>query len=250
MRVQDKVALVTGSGKGIGAAIAERLAEEGADIIINDVDLETANATAEKIRGMGRRSIALKADVSKLAQVQEMVDEANKQMGRIDILVNNAGIFRDKSIFRMTEEDFDLVLNINLKGYWNNIKAVLPGMRERKYGKVVNISSRAYLGNPGQSNYSASKAGVVGMTRALGLELGKFNININAVAPGAVMTDLLRDAGQEAIDRMLANTPMGRIGEGKDVANAVLYFASDESSYVQGQTLLVCGGRSLTSGSL
>jgi NAD(P)-dependent dehydrogenase (short-subunit alcohol dehydrogenase family) len=244
------VALVTGSGKGIGAAIAERLAEEGADIVINDIDPKTAEGTAEKIRGMGRRAIVLQADVSKFQPVQEMVEEATKQMGRIDILVNNAGIFRDKSILRMTEEDFDLVLAINLKGYWNNIKAVVPGMRERKYGKIVNISSRAYLGNPGQSNYSASKAGVVGLTRALGLELGKFNININAVAPGAVMTDLLKDAGQDAIDRMLANTPMGRIGEGRDIANAVLYFASDESSYVQGQTLLVCGGRSLTSGSL
>jgi NAD(P)-dependent dehydrogenase (short-subunit alcohol dehydrogenase family) len=250
VRVADKVALVTGSGKGIGEAIAQRLAEEGADVIINDIDQATAEQAADGIRAKGRRSMTVIGDVSNFEQVQSMVEQANAEFGRIDILVNNAGIFIDKSIFRMEPRDFERVLQINLFGGWNFIKNVLPGMRERRYGKIVNIASRAMLGNPGQSNYSASKAGLVGMTRALALELGKFNINVNAVAPGAIMTDLLRQTSEENIQRMLANTPLGRIGDPGDVANAVLFFASDESSYVTGQTLIVCGGRSLGASNL
>ncbi len=246
MRVAGKVALVTGSGRGIGEAIATRLAEEGADVIINDVDADVANETSERIKSLGRRSAAIVADVSNYESVQGLVQKGIEQLGQIDILVNNAGIFRDASIFRMTEEDFDRVIAINLKGYWNLIKHVAPGFRERRYGKIVNIASRAMLGNPGQSNYSASKAGIVGMTRALALELGKFNINVNAVAPGAVMTDLLRRTSEENIQRMLANTPLGRIGDPVDVANAVLFLASDEASYITGQTLIVCGGRSVS----
>lgn len=250
MRVADKVALVTGAGKGIGEAIALRLAEEGADVVVNDIDRGSAEATAEAVRGKGRRATVAIGDVSKFDEVQAMVDEATNALGRIDILVNNAGIFIDKSIFRMEPQDFERVLRINLFGPWNFIKCVVPGMRERRYGKIVNISSRAMLGNPGQSNYSASKAGLVGMTRALALELGKFNINVNAVAPGAVMTDLLRQTSEENIQRMLANTPLGRIGDPVDIANAVLFLASDEASYITGQTLIVCGGRSLGASNL
>lgn len=250
MRVADKVALVTGAGKGIGEAIALRLAEEGADVVVNDIDRGSAEATAEAVRAKGRRATVAIGDVSKFDEVQAMVDEATNALGRIDILVNNAGIFIDKSIFRMEPQDFERVLRINLFGPWNFIKCVVPGMRERRYGKIVNISSRAMLGNPGQSNYSASKAGLVGMTRALALELGKFNINVNAVAPGAVMTDLLRQTSEENIQRMLANTPLGRIGDPVDIANAVLFLASDEASYITGQTLIVCGGRSLGASNL
>ncbi|MFN8532961.1 MAG: glucose 1-dehydrogenase [Dehalococcoidia bacterium] len=250
MRVGEKVALVTGAGKGIGEAIAQRLAEEGADIVINDIDQATAETAAEAIRAKGRRASVVIGDVSNFESVQSMVEQAIGQMGQIDILVNNAGIFIDKSIFRMEPRDFERVLQINLFGAWNFIKSVLPGMRERRYGKIVNISSRAMLGNPGQSNYSASKAGLVGMTRALALELGKFNINVNAVAPGAVMTDLLRQTSEENIQRMLANTPLGRIGDPRDIANAVLFLASEEASYMTGQTLIVCGGRSLGASNL
>jgi 3-oxoacyl-[acyl-carrier protein] reductase len=250
VRVGEKVALVTGAGKGIGEAIALRLAEEGADVVVNDIDRATAEATAEAVRAKGRRAAIAIGDVSKFDQVQAMVEGALSELGRIDILVNNAGIFIDKSIFRMEPSDFERVLQINLFGAWNFIKCVVPGMRERRSGKIVNISSRAMLGNPGQSNYSASKAGLVGMTRALALELGKFNINVNAVAPGAVMTDLLRQTSEENIQRMLANTPLGRIGEPRDIANAVLFLASEEASYITGQTLIVCGGRSLGASNL
>ncbi|MCS7003414.1 MAG: SDR family oxidoreductase [Dehalococcoidia bacterium] len=250
MRLANKVALVTGAGRGIGAAIAERLAAEGADVIINDIDHATAEAEAAKVRDLGRRAVAVVGDVSKLADAQRIVATGVEQIGPIDILVNNAGIFRDKSILRMEEIDFDLVIAVNLKGPWNLIKTVVPSMRERKTGKIINIASRAMLGNPGQSNYSASKAGLVGMTRALALELGKFNINVNAVAPGAIWTDLLRQTSEENIQRMLANTPLGRIGNPEDVANAVAFFASEESSYITGQTLIVCGGRSLGASNL
>ncbi|GIW10509.1 MAG: beta-ketoacyl-ACP reductase [Dehalococcoidia bacterium] len=250
VRVGGRVALVTGAGKGIGEAIARRLAEEGADVAVNDLDAGLAEQSAELVRSLGRRSCVLVGDVSDFATVQQLVEQAISDLGRIDILVNNAGIFIDKSIFRMEPADFEKVLRVNLFGAWNFIKCVVPGMRERRYGKIVNISSRAMLGNPGQSNYSASKAGLVGMTRALALELGKFNINVNAVAPGAVMTDLLRQTSEENIQRMLANTPLGRLGEPVDIANAVLFLASDEASYITGQTLIVCGGRSLGASNL
>ncbi|MCS6803135.1 MAG: SDR family NAD(P)-dependent oxidoreductase [Chloroflexota bacterium] len=250
MRVGDKVALVTGAGKGIGEAIALRLAEEGADVVVNDIDRASAEKTAAAVRAKGRRALVAIGDVANFEDVRAVVDQALGELGRVDILVNNAGIFIDKSIFRMEPQDFERVLRINLFGAWNFIKCVVPGMRERRYGKIVNISSRAMLGNPGQSNYSASKAGLVGMTRALALELGKFNINVNAVAPGAVMTDLLRQTSEENIQRMLANTPLGRIGEPIDIANAVLFLASDEASYITGQTLIVCGGRSLGASNL
>lgn len=250
MRVADKVALVTGGGKGIGEAIALRLAEDGADIAIADVVLENAEETAEKVRALGRKAVALKANVMSLEEVTGVVEKVNSDLGPIDILVNNAGIFRDKSIFRMTEEDFDLVIGVNLKGAWNGIKAVTPTMRERRTGKIVSISSRAMLGNPGQANYSASKAGIVGMTRALALELGKFNINVNAVAPGAIWTDLLRQTSEDNIAKMLANTPLQKIGEPRDVGNAVLFLASEEANYITGQTLIVCGGRSVAASNL
>lgn len=245
MRVKDKVAVVTGAGRGLGEAAAVRLAEEGAKVVASDVDEAGARQTAEKIQATGRESIAVKTDVSLRQDAESLMEAAIKAFGRIDILINNAGITRDTSIRKMTEEDWDQVLNINLKGSFNCAQFAARQMIEQKYGKIINISSRAYLGNPGQANYSSSKAGILGLTRSLALELGRYNINVNAIAPGMIRTPGVTSLGhfEKIVERAIQSTPLGRIGEPIDVAHVVLFLASDESCYITGDVIHVTGGR-------
>ena len=245
MRLKDRVAIVTGAARGLGEAIALRFAEEGAQLVLCDVDVENAQRTAQKVKDLGRQAFALKVDVSKYSEVQGLVDEALRQFKRVDILVNNAGITRDAQIKNMTEEMWDLVVDVNLKGAFNGCKAVYKPMSEQKYGKIVSLSSRAYLGNFGQVNYSASKAGIVGLTRTLALEFARFNANVNAIAPSMVETDIVKTVPKEVFDRIVANIPFKRIGQPREIANVALFLASDEASYVTGQTIIVCGGRSI-----
>jgi len=238
-----KVALVTGGAQGIGKAIALLLAKNGADVAISDINLEKAQETANEIQGMGQRSLALKANVADLKEVEQMVEAIVQQLGRIDILVNNAGITRDRLILRMTEEDWDAVLNVNLKGTFNCTKAAIRYMSKQKSGKVVSIASvTGEMGNAGQANYGASKAGVIGFTKTIAREFAARGINVNAIAPGYIqtaMTDAVPDKAKEMLKQMI---PMERLGQPEDVAEAVLFLVTERSSYITGQVLNVNGG--------
>ncbi len=243
MELEGKVALVTGSAQGIGRAIALLLARHGADVVISDINLEKAQETAKEIQHLGRRSLAIKVNVADLHDVEQMVGNILEAFGRIDILVNNAGITRDRLILRMTEEDWDAVLNVNLKGTFNCTKAVIRQMAKQRSGKIVSIASvSGEMGNPGQANYSASKAGVIGFTKTIAREFASRGINVNAIAPGFIqtaMTDAIPDKSKEALIQMI---PMERLGQPEDVAEAVLFLVSERSSYITGQVLNVNGG--------
>lgn len=244
MNLNDKVAVVTGAAQGIGRAIVETLARRGADVVVADLNVEKAEATAKEIAAdTGRRAIAVQVDVANSASAKDMVDRAIAEFGRIDILVNNAGITRDNLIMRMKEDDWDLVLNVNLKGAFNCAKAAIRPMMKQHYGRIVNITSVSGLaGQAGQTNYSSSKAGLIGFTKALAKEVGSRNITVNAVAPGFIETDLTADLPQELRDMALQMTPVGRFGKPEDVANAVAFLVADESSFITGQVLSVDGG--------
>jgi 3-oxoacyl-[acyl-carrier protein] reductase len=237
------VALVTGAAQGIGKAISLLLAKHGADIVVSDILLEKATETAKEIETMGRKAMAVRVDVSKLQDVDQMVDAILKQFGKIDILVNNAGITRDKLILRMSEEDWDAVLNVNLKGTFNCTRAVVRHMAKQRYGKIVSIASvTGEMGNAGQVNYAASKAGVIGLTKTIAREFAQRGINVNAIAPGYIqtpMTDVLSDKVKEDLKRLI---PLDRLGQPGDVAEAVLFLVSDRSSYITGHVLNVNGG--------
>ncbi len=242
--LKGKVAIITGSGRGIGKAIAMKLAENGADIVINDIPgSDYADDTKKEIEALGVRAIVVRGDVRKTEDVENLVKETMNAFGKIDILVNNAGITRDGLMLRMSEEDWDMVLDINLKGAFNCIKAVARPMMKQRCGSIINIASVVgVMGNAGQANYTASKAGLIGLTKTVAKEFSSRNIRANAVAPGFIeshMTDVLTE---EVKNQYFDAIPLSRFGKVEDVAKAVLFLASDLSSYITGQTINVDGG--------
>ena len=246
MRLKDKVAIVTGSGRGIGEGIVMRFAEEGAKIIVNDVNEADAKAVVEKIRAKGGQAIAVLGSVADRAVVQKMVDTAVAEFGTLDIIVNNAGITRDVMLHKMTDDQWKAVIDVNLTGVYYGIQCAGRVMREKKYGKIINISSTSALGNAGQLNYSASKAGVIGMTKTAAKELGPKNVNVNAIAPGMIWTDMMKGMPPDVLqqmDMMLPFiVPLNRKGSPQDIANLALFLASDESSFITGQIIFCDGG--------
>jgi NAD(P)-dependent dehydrogenase (short-subunit alcohol dehydrogenase family) len=245
VRLESKVALVTGAGRGIGAATARRFAREGAIVAVNDVGGSELERLTGELGATGARSLAIPGDVSRKAEVERIVAEATRALGRIDILVNNAGINRDAMAARMSEEQWDAVLAVNLKGTFLCAQAVLPGMRERGWGRVINTSSVGALGNVGQANYAASKAGVIGLTKTLALEYAKFGVTVNCVAPGAVMTPMLAGVPEAIREKIVAQIPVGRIAQPDEIAGVHVFLASHEAAFITGQTLFVDGGMSV-----
>jgi len=243
MALKSMVALVTGAGRGLGREIALALAKEGADIVVNDVDLKNAEEVAGEVISLGRRAVFSNASVSSREQVELMFKEIREVFGRLDILVNNAGITRDGLLMTMQEEQWDLVMDVNLKGVFNCCQHAAKMMSEQNFGKIVNLSSIAgQMGNMGQINYSASKAGVIGMTKTLAKELARYNINVNAVAPGIIQTPMTETIPEKVMDSMLKQIPFRRIGQPKDIANLVKFLVSEDSEYVTGQVIACNGG--------
>ena len=248
MDFADKVAVVTGSSRGIGRAIALRLAAGGAKMVINYRSSEAAaDEVVEHIRSNGGEAIAVQGDVSVVAEAQALIDTAKKTFNRIDILVNNAGTTRDTLLVRMSEDDWDVVIDTNLKGTFNCIKAVSRQMMRQRYGRIVIITSVAGIaGNAGQANYASAKAGLIGLTKTVAKELGGRGITCNAVAPGLVPTDLTASVPEDLAKLAVERTPLGRTGTPEDMAAAVAFLASDEASFITGQILAVDGGLSIS----
>ena len=246
MRLKDKVAIVTGSGRGIGEGIVLRFAEEGAKIIVNDVNEQDAKNVVDQVKAKGGQAVAVIGSVSDRATVQKMVDTAVKEFGTLDIIVNNAGITRDSILHKMTDDQWNSVIDVNLTGVYLGIQCAARIMREKGYGKIINISSTSALGNIGQLNYSASKAGVIGMTKTAAKELGAKGVNVNAIAPGMIWTDMMKNMPPETLkqmDMMLPFiVPLNRKGSPQDIANLALFLASDESSFITGQVIFCDGG--------
>ena len=242
--LKGKCALVTGASRGIGKAIALKLASLGANLVLNYRSSEQEALEVEKqVKDMGVDAISIKGDISKLEDVETLVSTAKEKFGAIDIMVNNAGITKDTLILRMKEEDFDTVIDVNLKGVFNCLKTITPVMVRQKYGKIINLSSVVGIsGNAGQVNYSASKAGVIGMTKSLAKEVGSRGINVNAVAPGFIETDMTDVLGDKYKDEIKNNIPLKKLGKPEDVANVVAFLASENSDYITGQVIHVDGG--------
>ena len=241
--LSGKTALVTGGGRGIGKAIVLELAAQGADVVVSDIDAEIAEKTAVEAAGLGVRTAAVKADVSRAEDAEAMVQSAIGKMGRIDILVNNAGVTRDNLLMRMDEKDWDLVLLVNLKGAFLCTRAVSRPMMKQRSGKIVNIASVVGLmGNAGQANYAASKAGLIGLTKSVAKELASRNVQANAVAPGYIETEMTAHLPAEAKEAFLTQIPMKRPGSPQDVARVVAFLASPASDYITGQVIPVDGG--------
>jgi 3-oxoacyl-[acyl-carrier protein] reductase len=243
--IAGKVAVVTGAGGGIGAAICHRLMLEGAKTVVVDIDAVKAESQAANLTALGGSAIAVAADITLRSSVEALVSQVTGSFRRIDILVNNAGFQRDKRIVNMSDDDWDSVVDVILKGAFLCSRAVLPSMLENRWGRIVNISSRAHLGNAGQANYSAAKAGLLGFTRALALENGKHGVTVNSVAPGLVDTAAIRELSH--FDKVRENaertTPVPRMGTVEDVADSVAFLVSERASYISGEILHVTGGR-------
>jgi 3-oxoacyl-[acyl-carrier protein] reductase len=243
MRLKDRVAIITGGGAGIGRAGALTFAREGAKVAVADIVEEAAGEVAGAIAASGGEAMAVGVDVADHGSVDAMVQAVLDRWGRIDILVNNAGILRDGTLVKMTEEQFDLVISVNLKGVFNCTQAVAPHMIEAGYGRIINTTSVvAIYGNFGQTNYIAAKAGVIGMTKVWARELGRKGITVNAVAPGFIATEMVKSIPEDVFAQMVKKVPMQRMGEPEEIANAYLWLASDEASYVNGAVICVDGG--------
>ena len=245
MRLKDRVAIVTGGGAGIGEATSLLFAQEGAKLVVADIDLSGAERVAGLIKEKGGEAVPFKVDVRNVADVTNMVGAAIKNFGGLDILVNNAGVNRDAIAKRMTEEQWDFVLDVNLKGTFLCCQAASVPMMEKKYGRIINTSSIGSLGNIGQANYSASKAGVIGLTKTLALELAKYNILVNCVAPGATKTQMTAGIPPEIAAKFQDGIPLKRFAEPAEIAAMHLFFAGAEASYITGQVIFVDGGISL-----
>ena len=245
--LKGKCAVITGASRGIGKCIATKFAKEGANVVINyRNNEEEALKVKQELEDLGSQVLVVKADVSELEQAEKLIKEAKKEFGKVDILVNNAGITKDNLIIRMKEEDFDSVIKTNLKGAFNCLKAVTPIMLKQKYGKIVNMASVVgVVGNPGQVNYCASKAGLIGMTKSLAKEIGSRNITVNAIAPGFIDTDMTKILSDDQKKKILSQIPLNKFGNVEDIANVALFLASENSNYITGQVIHVDGGMAM-----
>ena len=247
MDLSDRVAIVTGSGQGIGRAIALKLAEVGATVVVNDVgDASPVEGVAEEIRRMKRESLAILADISLTSDVTRLVNTTIATYGRVDILVNNAGVTRDQLVLRMSDDDWDKVLNVNLKSVFLCTRAVLRHMLRQRWGRIISIASIVgIMGNPGQANYASAKAGIIGFTRTIAKEAASRGITANAVAPGFIDTPMTQQLPEERRQELMSHVLLGYLGSPRDVAEAVAFLASEEARYITGQVLTVDGGISL-----
>ena len=245
MELKDQVAIITGAGKGIGAATAKLFAEHGAHVVVADLDLDSAQATVKDIAAHGGKSTAVRCDVTQRADMDRVVDEAVARLGKLDVMVNNAGIAKDATAMNTTEDMWEAVIAVNLTGVFNGCRAAIRHMRQKGYGRILNTSSISSFGNFGQSTYSATKAGVTALTRTLAIECGRFGITVNAVAPGLIETPLSHTMAEVMRDLQVGRTPMQRIGYPYDIARAFLFLASPESSFITGHVLVVDGGQTL-----
>ena len=245
--LKDKCAVITGASRGIGKAIAIKFAKEGANIVINyRNNEEEALKVKEELDALGSKTLVVKADVSEIKEAEHLIKEAKKEFGKVDILVNNAGITKDNLLIRMKEEDFDSVIKVNLKGAFNCLKAVTPIMLKQRSGKIVNMSSVVgVVGNPGQVNYCASKAGLIGMTKSLAREVASRHITVNAVAPGMIETDMTAVINDAAREKIMESIPFKEMGKPEDVAETVAFLAGDGANYITGQVLCVDGGMAI-----
>lgn len=245
--LQGKCAVITGASRGIGREIALKYAKEGANIVLNYRNSETeALQLKEELDKLGSDTLIVKANVSNFEEAEKLIKEAKEAFGRVDILVNNAGITKDNLIMRMKEEDFDSVIDVNLKGAFNCLKAVTPIMIRQKCGKIINMSSVVgVIGNAGQVNYCASKAGLIGMTKSLAREIGGKNINVNAIAPGFIDTDMTKVLSEDQKKNIMSQVPLKRLGQAEDIANLALFLASNQSDYITGQVIHVDGGMAM-----
>lgn len=243
MRLKDKKAIVTGAGQGIGKSIALKMAQEGADIVIVEINPDTGSETCKEVKDIGRDAILKVVDVAKSLDVQIMVKEVLEKWGRIHILVNNAGFDRGATLLKVKEEDWDAVLNVHLKGTLNCIQAIAPHMIENRYGKIINISSiYGKTGGIAAISYSSAKAGVIGLTKSVARELGRFQINVNVVLPGLVLTPTIEKMAEKYRNMIIENTPLRRMGQPEEIANVVSFLASDEASFMTGAAVEVSGG--------
>ncbi|MBU0464036.1 MAG: SDR family oxidoreductase [Proteobacteria bacterium] len=242
MKLKDKVALITGAGGDLGRGMAILFAQEGARVMVNDINVEKAEKTVEIIIDQGGTATVDNSDLTNSKSVRQMIDHVMKEWGKLDILVNNAGDVKDALLVKMTDEDWDFVVDLNLKGSFFCARAAAPHMIERGYGKILNFSSMAYKGNIGQVNYTSAKAGVVGMTQALGLELAKYSINVNCIAPGLIETPKAATLDEKVRNYLIKKTPMRRMGEIIDIAKTALFLVSDDAKFITRQVIHVSGG--------
>jgi NAD(P)-dependent dehydrogenase (short-subunit alcohol dehydrogenase family) len=243
MRLKDKRVIVTGAGQGIGRSIALKMAQEGADVVIAEMNPDTGNQTKKEVEALGRKALSFPVDVADQKQVRGMVEEVLKIWGKIDILVNNAGFDRGATLLKVKEEDWDAVLGVHLKGTFNCIQAVAPHMVENGYGKIVNISSVwGKSGAISEISYSAAKAGIIGLTKSVARELGRYQVNVNVVLPGLILTPTVFKMAEKYLNMIIEITPLKRAGKSEEVANVVAFLASDEASFMTGAAVEVSGG--------